>query len=170
MIPIAEEHIEGFRAVVDAVARERIYIAALEAYPLEEMLRFFQKSIPARHPQFIALAGEHVIGWCFISPLIPALFAHCGVLAMGILDGYRGHGIGEALMRAALDAAKATGLTRVELTVREHNLRAKRLYEKMGFVVEGVKRCGVRLDGEYEDLICMAKLFEQADCINGSPT
>jgi RimJ/RimL family protein N-acetyltransferase len=43
--------------------------------------------------------------------------------------------------------------------VREHNLRAMKLYEKMGFVVEGVKRCGVCLDGKFEDLICMALLF-----------
>jgi len=47
-----------------------------------------------------------------------------------------------------------------EHTLREHNVRARRLYEKMGFVVEGVKRRGVRLDGSYEDLICMAYLIE----------
>lgn len=161
VIPIAEQHIEGFRAAVDAVARERIYLAVLEAYPLEEMRRFFQKSMGDGHPQFIALAGEQVIGWCFITPLQAALFTHSGLLAMGIIEDYRGQGIGEALMNAALDAAKAKGLTRIELTVREHNLRAKRLYEKMGFQFEGVKHRGVRADGIYEDLICMALLFDE---------
>ena len=48
----------------------------------------------------------------------------------------------------------------MELTVREDNKRARKLYEQMGFVVEGVKRRGVRLDGRYEDLICMACLVD----------
>ena len=43
---------------------------------------------------------------------------------------------------------------------REHNLRAKKRYEKFGFVEEGVKRHGVRIDGRYEDLICMGLLFD----------
>ena len=42
----------------------------------------------------------------------------------------------------------------------EHNVRARYPYEKIGFVAGGVKRHGVRLDGNYEDLICMAYLME----------
>jgi RimJ/RimL family protein N-acetyltransferase len=34
------------------------------------------------------------------------------------------------------------------------------LYERFGFVREGVQRNAIRLDGEYEDLICMALLLE----------
>ena len=160
VVPIAENHIKGFRAVLDAVARERIYVAMLEAPPLKDIRRFVQDHIHAGRPAFVALDGERVIGWCDISSLNRPVFAHAGVLGMGVLDGYRGRGVGKALMRATLDAAKAAGLTRVELTVREDNKRARKLYEQMGFVVEGVKRRGVRLDGRYEDLICMATLFE----------
>ena len=56
--------------------------------------------------------------------------------------------------------AKEIGLIRVELTVREHNMPAQSLYKKLGFVIEGVKRKGVKLDGVYEDVIMMAVLFE----------
>lgn len=45
------------------------------------------------------------------------------------------------------------------ITVHQHNLRAQTLYEKMGFVVEGVKRRGVYIDGQYEDRIFLALLF-----------
>jgi RimJ/RimL family protein N-acetyltransferase len=160
VVPITEAYVESFRNAVDAVARERLYLAMTEAPPLEDTKRFVQGNIRDGRPHFVALDGARVIGWCDISSLHRALFAHAGVLGMGVVDGYRGQGVGEALMRAALDAAKSAGLTRVELTVREHNVRAKRLYEKMGFVAEGVKRRGVRLDGNYEDLICMAYLIE----------
>jgi ribosomal protein S18 acetylase RimI-like enzyme len=160
VVPNADCYIEGFREVVGAVARERIYIAFVDAPPLEEVRKFVQGNIRDGRPCFVALDGEQVIGWCDISSLGRPVFAHSGILGMGVLDGYREQGIGKALMTATLDAAKAAGLTRVELTVREHNQRALKLYEKMGFVIEGVKRRGVFLDGQYEDLICMAKLFE----------
>jgi hypothetical protein len=40
IVPIAEEHIPGFRAAVDVVAREKKYLAFLAAPPLEEVTRF----------------------------------------------------------------------------------------------------------------------------------
>ena len=46
-----------------------------------------------------------------------------------------------------------------QLPPLSYRLKMK-LYEKMGFVVEGVKRRGVRVDGHYEDLICMGVLIE----------
>jgi RimJ/RimL family protein N-acetyltransferase len=160
VVPFAESHIESFRDVLDAVARERLYIAMLEAPPLEEVRRFVQGNIRDGRPGFVALDGDRVIGWCDIHSLRRPLFAHSGELGMGVLNAYRGQGVGKALLGAALNAAKAAGLTRVELSVREPNLRALRLYETMGFVVEGVKRRGVRLDGNYEDLICIGYLIE----------
>jgi len=155
-----EAHIESFREALDAVARERHYLAMLEAPPLKEVQRFVRENMRNGRPTFVALDGARVIGWCDILSLDRPLYVHAGVLGIGVLDGYRQQGVGKALMAATLAAAKAVGLTRVELTVREHNVRALRLYEKMGFVIEGVKRRGVRLDGNYEDLICMATLLE----------
>lgn len=56
--------------------------------------------------------------------------------------------------------AQLKGLTRIELTVREHNKAAIALYEKYGFIKEGVHKNAVRIDGEYENHIFMALLFE----------
>lgn len=160
VVPIAEEHIEGFNAALDSVAREREYLAFVEAPPLERTRAFVLKNIREGRPQFVALVEGRVVGWCDISSLERPLFAHSGVFGKGIIDGCRGRGIGDALMRAVLEQARKIGLTRVELTVRENNKRAMQLYEKMGFVMEGVKRKGVRIDGRYEDLYCMALLLE----------
>ncbi len=160
IVPITESHLERFRAAVDAVARERKYLAFLEAPPLKSTQEFVRANIAGGYPHVVALVDEWVIGWCDTSSLQRPAFAHSGVLGMGVVDGFREQGVGEALMRAALETAKTKGLTRVELTVREHNLRAKRLYEKTGFIFEGVKRRVVRIDGVYEDLICMGLLLE----------
>lgn len=107
------------------------------------------------------MVDEKVVGWCDISSLHRPVLAHSGVLGMGVLAEFRGHGIGKALILATLERARSVGLTRVELTVREHNKRAFALYEKTGFVVEGVKRNAVRVDGKYENLICMGLLLEE---------
>jgi ribosomal protein S18 acetylase RimI-like enzyme len=46
----------------------------------------------------------------------------------------RGHGVGEALNRAALDRAREVGAITVELTSRPSREAANRLYLRMGFV------------------------------------
>ena len=157
--PIEERYIESYRAAVDSVARERVYLAFLEAPPLESTVEFVRENIRDGHPQFVALIDDGVVGWCDITSLHRPVFAHSGVLGLGVVNAYRGQGIGKALLRATLDRARAIGLTRVELKVRQHNTPAFELYRKMGFAVEGVKKNAARVDGRYEDLICMAQLI-----------
>ena len=160
ILPIAEEHIEGFRAVLDAVAKERRYLAFLEAPSLDELRSFVRRNIRSGIPEYVALIGDLVVGWCDALPYSRPTKAHGCVLGVGVLAEYRGQGVGTALIRATLDGAKAAGLTRVELTVREDNARAVALYERLGFLYEGLKRNGVRVDGTYKNLVCMAVLLD----------
>jgi RimJ/RimL family protein N-acetyltransferase len=50
------------------------------------------------------------------------------------------------------------GLHRIELDVYAFNPRAQAVYERAGFVREGVRRDALRWDGEYTDAITMAIL------------
>jgi ribosomal protein S18 acetylase RimI-like enzyme len=160
VVPIAEEHIEGFRAGLDSVARERRYLTFLEAPSLEESRRFVRRNIREGYPQHVALVEGKVVGWCDALPIDRPTRAHTGVLGIGVLAEFRGRGIGTALIRETLNSARACGFTRIELSVREGNGRVIGLYEKFGFVQEGVQRNAIRLDGAYENLICMALLFD----------
>ena len=159
IVPIAEEHIDGFRAALDSVARERRYLAFLEAPSADATASFVRRNIKKGYPQCVALIESRVVGWCDVLPLERPTLAHCGMLGIGVVAELRGRGIGSALLTATLERAKAASLTRIELTVREDNTRAIALYESLGFVVEGLKRNGVRLDGRYGNLVCMALLF-----------
>ncbi|HEX6157493.1 MAG TPA: GNAT family N-acetyltransferase [Burkholderiales bacterium] len=159
--PIAESHIDGFRATVDAVARERRYLYFLEAPGLEDARKFVLNGIAKRYPHFVALEDGKVIGWCDVLPVdLRPLRAHTGTLGIGLLAQRRGRGVGSALLRETLKAARDFGFTRVELVYRAGNSRVGRLYERFGFVREGMQRNAVRLDGTYEDVICMALLME----------
>jgi ribosomal protein S18 acetylase RimI-like enzyme len=156
---IAEIHIAGFREAVGAVAREKKYLAFLEAPPLESASAFVINNIKQGYPQFVALDANSVIGWCDIIPnRSRTVHYHCGTLGIGLLPEFRGRGIGRALLLRTIAAAFTFGITRIELTVRENNDNAIGLYKSMGFEIEGLHRNAVCIDGQYENLYSMALL------------
>ena len=159
IVPITQGHIEGFHKTLDIVARERRYLSFLEAPPLEATRAFILDMIEQGYPQLVALSGGEVIGWCDVTPKPRPIYAQSGVLGMGLLPQFRGQGIGKRLILQALAAARALGLQRVELTVRENNANAIALYKRVGFEIEGVQRNAIFVDGTYENLILMAVLF-----------
>ena len=160
ILQIAEEYITGFHQCLDSVARERLYLGFVEA-PAPDVIREFVRSNIAQDlPQFVAVEGDTVVGWCDILPESLQGFTHCGRLGMGVHKDFRGKGIGERLVAATLDKAHEKKLERVELEVYASNQPAIELYKKVGFVVEGVKKKGRKLDGVYDDVVCMALLFE----------
>jgi ribosomal protein S18 acetylase RimI-like enzyme len=159
IVPIAQGHIDGFHRALDLVARERRYLAFLEAPPIEAMRTFVLDNIERGSPQFVALSAGEVVGWCDVMPMGRPTQAHRGVFGVGLLPQFRGQGIGTRLTKKALAAARAFGLHRVELTVREHNTGAIELYKKQGFEIEGVQRDAVLVDGVYENVVCMAAVF-----------
>lgn len=72
---------------------------------------------------------------------------------------HQGKGVGSALMSAAVDLAENwMGLTRIQLEVYPDNIPGIALYEKFGFEREGVLRGFAFRDGEYVDVIVMARL------------
>ncbi|MFI6011257.1 GNAT family N-acetyltransferase [Streptomyces sp. NPDC051243] len=61
------------------------------------------------------------------------------------------------------------GLHRIELQAYGHNHRALRVYEKAGFVVEGVRREADLRDGEWVDWVVMAVLDHEWATHRGHP-
>jgi ribosomal protein S18 acetylase RimI-like enzyme len=157
IVPTAPVHIDSFHRALDLVARERRYLAMLEAPPIEEFRDFVQNIIRRRYPQFVALSVGEVVGWCEV---LPKTWPHTGVLGVALLPALRGQGLGQRLIERTLQAARAFGLSRIELTVRENNRNAIALYRKLGFVTEGLKRNALKIDDRYENQVLMALLFE----------
>lgn len=159
--PIAAEHAASFRAALDQVAREKRYLALTEAPPPEQVASFVAENIKKGIAQFVALSGSEVIGWADIVPAWAHGVSHRGSVGMGVLPPHRGQGIGRRLLEACMSKSWANGLTRIELEVRADNANAVRLYEALGFEREGVKRQGIRIDGQYHDTLAMALLRQE---------
>ena len=82
-------------------------------------------------------------------------------LTVAVHPDVQGQGVGAQLFEALfLEARKLPGLTRVELMCREGNRHAVRLYQRLGFVIEGrfVRRV-MLADGTVEDDLAMAKFL-----------
>jgi RimJ/RimL family protein N-acetyltransferase len=156
IVEIRQEHAIGFNRVYDSVARERKYLAALEGHPLERTEAFVANNIAKNYPQFVACAGDEIIGWCDVIPMALPAHAHVGVLGMGLLSAFRAQGIGRALLDATIKSAQAFGLVRIELTVHADNVPALALYSSIGFVKEGIKKDAVLIDGVFKDVVMMA--------------
>jgi RimJ/RimL family protein N-acetyltransferase len=71
-------------------------------------------------------------------------------------------GIGRAVVRLVKRFAfRQHGAHRLWLDVKEHNVRARRLYEAEGFIVEGVLRECLRGDSVFASLVVMSLLASE---------
>ena len=84
---------------------------------------------------------------------------HVSALGISVALAAQGQGIGTALMAALTDFADRWGqILRIELSVFADNARAIALYERFGFVREGLHRGYALRDGAYADTLSMARL------------
>jgi GNAT superfamily N-acetyltransferase len=116
IVPITQDHIESFHRSLDFVARERRYLAFLEAPPFEATRAFILNNIKQGYPQLVAVSRGQVVGWCDVVPNPTQIYAHVGVFGIALLPEFRQQGIGGRLIRRTLEAARDFGLRRVELT------------------------------------------------------
>jgi RimJ/RimL family protein N-acetyltransferase len=88
--------------------------------------------------------------------------AHVATLGLEAAPAYRGVGLGDALMRIAMQWALAKStLRRVELWVYAANTPAIALYRKHGFEIEGTRRCAMQWKpGEWHDDHLMARVLK----------
>lgn len=159
------EHAEAFRSCVDEVAGERQFLLMTEAPPLDWVERFIAKMRELENPQFVAIRGDEVLGWCDVRRSEKAAFRHGGELGIGVRRDQRRRGLGPKLMRAALDQAWERGLRKVELSVFVHNKQAIALYERFGFEECGRTKEFAQLDGSFYDalrMVCFSPFLKES--------
>ena len=134
--PIALKDAASYRRCWDVVAKERLYITEDKAPSLPEVRAQVRRALSTRNPFFVAVDGVRVVGWAAVYRFDMPSLSHNGKFGMSVLPEYREMGLGTKLLARILKTSR--GKFRVlYLEVFWKNKRARRLYEKMGFV-----RCG----------------------------
>lgn len=105
----------------------------------------------------VAESGGELVGMTGVyTPSQPKL-AHAGsIWGVYVREHSRGRGIGEAMIHAAIDWARAKPLLTLRLSVVATNHSAKRCYERCGFTVYGVEPMAVQWEGQFYDEFLMA--------------
>ncbi len=119
---------------------------------------FFSERTPPESVLVCEVDGV-VAGYVVLRQEFP-MPSHAHVLEIGGLavgPGAQGRGAGRALVEAAVAEARSRGAVKLSLRVLGGNVGAKRLYERCGFVVEGVLVGEFVLDGAEVDDVLMAR-------------
>jgi len=101
--------------------------------------------------------GE-IAGNCQVSFKTRLKTRHRAMVAIGLRQKFWNQGIGTAMFAEMIRLAKDRGILQLELEVIEGNIRARSLYEKMGFRLQAVHPNFIRLkDGTFRDEYYMIK-------------
>lgn len=151
--PAREQDLDAIVDLFVEVAAEGRWIAT--ELPVDRPRRR-QRLSEALHQEravvLVAEAGGRIVGQLRMD------LAGYGVADLGMLvsEGWRGRGVGSALLRAGIDWARGAGAHKIALQVWPHNTAAIALYEKFGFQREGLLRAHYRRrNGELWDAAVM---------------
>lgn len=145
-----EEDLPGMLEIWNEVVREG------NAFPQEEFLdettgrQFFaSQSYTA-----VALSGNLVAGLYILHPNNIGRCSHIANASYAVSSGFRGMHAGRLLVLDSLRVAASLGFRILQFNaVVRSNMRARKLYEELGFHPLGIISGGFRRpDGEYEDI------------------
>jgi putative acetyltransferase len=109
----------------------------------------------------VAVHDNRIVGFCAINKFSHARRKGIGGAGIFLHQDFHDVGLGTAMMELVLDLAKKQGMRRIRLEVIEGNRAAVRLYEKVGFEVEGkMKSSFLGDDNKYHDSLIMAILLD----------
>lgn len=159
--PAADADAGALVRLRDTIAAEGGLVAALpgERSAFEEQLALAAVLSSGGLAIVCEVDGE-VVGQLQVARRAGAYEGHVGDLSISVAAAHRDQGIGAAMIRVAVDWARAVRLRKVSLSVFPDNARAIAAYRRAGFVDEGLQRAQVRVGGEDRDLLLMGLLLD----------
>jgi RimJ/RimL family protein N-acetyltransferase len=137
--PAQPQDASGILQTLREVGAEEIYLAAEEPrWRRQDVLEMIHDM--SYYPFIlVAEANERVIGHCFVQRGSLKKNQHTASLGMLVIASHRSVGIGTAILEYIETWARVNGLEKLFLSVFSSNRRAIDLYERSGFIREGVR-------------------------------
>lgn len=155
--PARQEDFEGILKVIRRIVDERTYVVA---ETVAEQLLYEDAVI--RHNDaksrlfFVATADDAVVGWTHLDRSPIERLGHTAQQTIGVLEPYRGYGIGGRLMQRGLEWAVENGVRKLYNSLPATNEEAIEFLASHGCTVEAVRSDHYLIDGEYVDEVTMA--------------
>ncbi|WP_136718191.1 GNAT family N-acetyltransferase [Halorientalis salina] len=154
--PARQDDIGGIVGTMRQVVEEGRYV---EAESVAQQLDY--EGALLRHNEresrvfFVATVEDEVVGWVHLETPELDKLEHTAQLTVGLIEEYRGHGIGRLLIERALDWADEAHLHKVYNSFPATNESAITFFEAFGATVAATRSDHYRIDGERVDQVMM---------------
>jgi L-amino acid N-acyltransferase YncA len=154
---------EAIVAILNPIIEARIYTVFDAPFSVETERDYITR-FPARGIWKVAVsaADRRLVGFQVMEPFGPytRAFDHVGTLGTYVDLELRRRGIAGRLFAATFDAAVRKGYEKAFTFVRADNPAALQTYLGQGFVVVGMAKRHVRIDGHYVDEVLIEKWLQ----------
>jgi L-amino acid N-acyltransferase YncA len=154
---------EAIVAILNPIIEARIYTVFDAPFSVETERDYITR-FPARGIWKVAVSAvdRRLVGFQVMEPFGPytRAFDHVGTLGTYVDLERRRRGIAGRLFAATFDAAVRKGYEKAFTFVRADNPAALQTYLGQGFVVVGMAKRHVRIDGHYVDEVLIEKWLQ----------
>jgi RimJ/RimL family protein N-acetyltransferase len=153
----------GILDTIRSTALERSYIL-MDHYnkKIESEKKYISGLDRNKNLLMVAVARENVVG-CLAALQADSgqweSTAHILHLGLHLKESYRGLGIGSEMLAYAEAWALERGFKKLEASIFTGNKRSLRLFDRAGFVEEGVRKLRVRVGNNYLDEVLVGKIL-----------
>ncbi|MDY6779114.1 MAG: GNAT family N-acetyltransferase [Halobacteria archaeon] len=160
-----QEDLSGLVGVVRQITEEETYIFGERVGEEMQSIVDYIDSIVHDESEsssmfFVAVVDGEVIGWIDLREPDAAKLEGCVELTMGLLDEFRGHGIGGHLLEHAHDWAKSRSYRKVFSNLPETNQDAIDFLEENGWEIEATRPDHYLIDGDTVDEVLISYRIE----------
>lgn len=106
---------------------------------------------------FVACIDGDVVGWVHLKHPEITKLAHTAELTLGVLEQYRGYGIGSHLLERGTEWAGSNDYEKLYNSVPSSNQEAIDFLKAHGWETEAVREDHYKINGNYADEVMMAK-------------
>ena len=165
--PIALDDVENFYHMMCRLDEETEYMMyepgerQLKANNLDDLKERIEVAVSGEDFLMVAVNdNEEIVGYIWAERGKMNRISHTAYIITGIRKAYHRQGIGSEFFNMIDEWAGKNGIVRLELTVECVNTGAKHLYEKNGFIVEGVRPKSMKVNGRFVDEYYMGKILD----------
>jgi len=156
--PAREDDLTGLVGSIREVAgRKTDIVAETVAEQLDHEDALLRHNAVETRVFFVGTVGDDVVGWAHVEAPQFEKLSHTAELTLGVLDGYRRHGMGSHLLQRALEWAASNGYEKVYSSLPATNDVGVEFLHSLGWVTEAVREDHYKVGDAYADEIMLAK-------------